>query len=353
MSMSIAISSRKRFSVERPVLSCRAMLAAAALAFGISAAEPAQAITYEYVGNTLTRLGVQSLGPVTIYYTDDDLGEYWEIYGTVGKMYEGFSSSNVLGYETQKFELNKDLFGNITSWDINLSVISKSEYYAVFESSNTAGDYSGWAYLGGEPCEESGFADICEFFGERVSGYSPSPGSWTPTFAVPDPSNWKLTSDGVPLLADQGGYTLDLGNVAPDGFVTASFTLTNLNPFVEGQTLSGAFLPPGSVRNGGVFFSGFEEGFDLAGGESATFTVGFEPLNPEYFGPYFGNATVVTAQSVFGRTVSPEVFTPLFLRANVIETAAVPEPASWAMLIAGFGLTGAAMRRRRVAVVSA
>ena len=29
------------------------------------------------------------------------------------------------------------------------------------------------------------------------------------------------------------------------------------------------------------------------------------------------------------------------------ETPAVPEPASWAMLIAGFGLTGAMMRRRR------
>jgi hypothetical protein len=25
----------------------------------------------------------------------------------------------------------------------------------------------------------------------------------------------------------------------------------------------------------------------------------------------------------------------------------IPEPGSWAMLIAGFGLTGAAMRRRR------
>jgi hypothetical protein len=25
----------------------------------------------------------------------------------------------------------------------------------------------------------------------------------------------------------------------------------------------------------------------------------------------------------------------------------IPEPASWALLIAGFGLTGAAMRRRR------
>ncbi len=31
----------------------------------------------------------------------------------------------------------------------------------------------------------------------------------------------------------------------------------------------------------------------------------------------------------------------------------VPEPASWAMLIAGFGLTGAAMRRRRVGATTA
>jgi hypothetical protein len=34
---------------------------------------------------------------------------------------------------------------------------------------------------------------------------------------------------------------------------------------------------------------------------------------------------------------------------QVRQTGAVPEPASWAMLIAGFGLTGAVMRRRRVA----
>ena len=35
-----------------------------------------------------------------------------------------------------------------------------------------------------------------------------------------------------------------------------------------------------------------------------------------------------------------------------VSVTAVPEPASWAMLIAGFGLTGAAMRRRRSAVLA-
>jgi hypothetical protein len=36
-----------------------------------------------------------------------------------------------------------------------------------------------------------------------------------------------------------------------------------------------------------------------------------------------------------------------------VDTGAVPEPASWAMLIAGFGLVGAAARRRRTALVTA
>jgi hypothetical protein len=32
---------------------------------------------------------------------------------------------------------------------------------------------------------------------------------------------------------------------------------------------------------------------------------------------------------------------------SIAEAGVVPEPASWAMLLAGFGLTGAMMRRRR------
>jgi hypothetical protein len=35
---------------------------------------------------------------------------------------------------------------------------------------------------------------------------------------------------------------------------------------------------------------------------------------------------------------------------KLLALPAIPEPATWAMLIAGFGLTGAAMRRRRAAI---
>ena len=54
----------------------------------------------------------------------------------------------------------------------------------------------------------------------------------------------------------------------------------------------------------------------------------------------------------FGGTLNQQVFDDLTF-GSITPGGAVPEPASWAMLIAGFGLVGATQRRRKAAVVSA
>ncbi|GGE16275.1 hypothetical protein GCM10011529_23330 [Polymorphobacter glacialis] len=60
-----------------------------------------------------------------------------------------------------------------------------------------------------------------------------------------------------------------------------------------------------------------------------------------------------TARSInFGGTANQTGFDDITF-GSATPGGGVPEPASWAMLIAGFGLTGAAMRRRRTAVVAA
>lgn len=46
-------------------------------------------------------------------------------------------------------------------------------------------------------------------------------------------------------------------------------------------------------------------------------------------------------------------YVPVYIHTDFIASTAVPEPASWAMLILGFGLTGATMRRRRTATAAA
>jgi hypothetical protein len=60
----------------------------------------------------------------------------------------------------------------------------------------------------------------------------------------------------------------------------------------------------------------------------------------------FSLAFAGTAKSVqFGGTLNQQVFDDLTF--GSLQPGGVPEPASWAMLIAGFGLVGAAARRRR------
>lgn len=46
-------------------------------------------------------------------------------------------------------------------------------------------------------------------------------------------------------------------------------------------------------------------------------------------------------------------YVPIFIHEKFIRTAMVPEPSTWALMIGGFGLAGASLRRRREAVAKA
>jgi len=64
-----------------------------------------------------------------------------------------------------------------------------------------------------------------------------------------------------------------------------------------------------------------------------------------------GSSVFMTFGLTVRRDTQEDNVNPFFLRQS--ETLAViPEPATWAMLITGFGLVGFSMRRRRNMVVS-
>lgn len=104
-------------------------------------------------------------------------------------------------------------------------------------------------------------------------------------------------------------------------------------------------------------------------GASANIT-GFGTLNQNnlfaHVGSYFGNSLYQTSAGDITFTSINQVVTLLsdnigtprdyqsafFYYETSVVGGGVPEPASWAMLISGFGLTGAAMRRRRVALAA-
>ncbi len=165
------------------------------------------------------------------------------------------------------------------------------------------------------------------------------------------------------ILLDQPAATTEIGSPgsttrsfsAGAGAASLSFTLNGyrtldgVGNFTDTFTLS---------LNGSAIYSG---SFDLGGG-------GF---NSVFFAPGFTSTTVSTPGTNLGGTAVISLPLTLLAGSNSLEfsyagndqgindeawglsalivdgNAVIPEPATWALLIAGFGLTGAAMRRRR------
>ena len=123
-----------------------------------------------------------------------------------------------------------------------------------------------------------------------------------------------------------------------------------------GPTMAHCLTPPPTNYSGGMFDFTFDQGDVISGTYSGFFTPTGTPnvLNTfvDYVvtggtGRFLGASGMIHGVGILDRTV-PRPLNSLTL-SGTLDMPAVPEPATWAMMITGFGLVGAAARRRRTA----
>jgi hypothetical protein len=157
-----------------------------------------------------------------------------------------------------------------------------------------------------------------------------------------------------------GGYWLNPDNGPAAAFISFDLgAVTNLGDIDLFNTHNGPYQDRGT---GDFTITGSNSVTDLGGGNfalSGGVVVASGTLNPE-----FNTATTITAQSFAASGAFRYLsFNPTSVSVGggpccganvygldelrVFSGGAVPEPAAWALMITGFGLTGAALRRRR------
>jgi hypothetical protein len=167
-----------------------------------------------------------------------------------------------------------------------------------------------------------------------------------------------LDLDHTATAGSPSVYTLNNDFTLPVGFTNAVLTITELNVDDRGVVLLNGTI----VDSGGIFGPGTGSLVLTPGGPSQTFsfngngarnlaiTTGFVAgLNA------FSIVVNDTNNGIFGDPLPGGVnISTARLRAtltyDVSSVAPIPEPSSWALMIAGFGLAGAALRGSRVRV---
>ena len=152
--------------------------------------------------------------------------------------------------------------------------------------------------------------------------------------------DWAWASPCSPTGCNGGQDVLDLSFQGPLGWRLPTAPELLARPAPIDFSFAGANVPFGGFSVEGTFFNGGMPGDGACA--AAYFTGGF--FNQ-------CNYSDASINAIFGVYFDPNernVETWLVRGGN----AAIPEPASWAMLIAGFGLIGAAMRRRKVAIAA-
>jgi hypothetical protein len=189
-------------------------------------------------------------------------------------------------------------------------------------------------------------------------------------------ANWNVVYGTVDIVATPDYGITCAGGVGScvdlDGSTMQSGMIETLHSYAfnAGDTVTFSFDLSGNQRrnNSEDFFAGFDFGsnntslvsYSTAGGFGVTtpvtnvFVANIGSGGSIAFGTPFTNYSVSfvagqsgTVRAYVGSFNSNDNVGPVLDNAQLSVSSAVPEPATWALMIGGFGLMGAALRRRR------
>ena len=171
----------------------------------------------------------------------------------------------------------------------------------------------------------------------------------------------------LPMAGATAGVAIDGGNCATDGVFASSFTFSECVGGYKGNLLNNSAAAVSGQINALSQFGFDTTGFDFNDYFKIDSLNGGDVTSPSapmmygetIFGIHFGGGSVIGNMTAFykfdaGDGTSLIPFATKGSSGWVLyqtgDVPTVPEPASWALLIAGFGLVGLSVRRRRSAV---
>lgn len=156
--------------------------------------------------------------------------------------------------------------------------------------------------------------------------------------------NWNMAIDSTGTLFGVSDGTDGINSTVWSR--TSAGVFTTLLSFTNVEIASGLYLDSQGTLFGTTIFGGTSNQGTLWSRTSSGVFSTLASFTGDLAGPAWGLASDGRGK-LFGVTSGGYSATDLDGSVWSYDTGVIPEPASWAMLIAGFGLTGATMRRRR------
>lgn len=202
----------------------------------------------------------------------------------------------------------------------------------------------------------AGAANAVEVLGVHNTGVAADGSPLAAGDGVTDP-NYTIVSSANESLIGQHALTYYNTAYLQDGPASRIVNATGDGNGVDNETTTFAttfdltgYNPVNATISGQVLFDNSGEIF-LNGNQIGGTVTGYTSLTPFGTNMNFFNAGINTLTFVLHNDTGPTAFQVAGL--TVTDGGAVPEPASWALMVVGFGMVGASLRRRKTVVATA